>query len=461
MPTPWTPRDWQVPMLEHLARTPRANLWAGMGSGKTVVVLTYLDWCYNDLGGEPGPTLVLGPLRVVQSVWPAEAAKWAHLGRLRVETVVGTKSEREAALARPAQVYCLNYDNLLWLRDHLDALGTPWPFRRVVADESSRVKSYRMTQGGKRAQVLGQVAFRAVEEWVNLTGTPAPNGLRDLWGPAWFLDKGRRLGISFGAFERRWFRADPMSKSEFAPLEPLPYAQEQIESALRDITLTVSPKTDAPIENVIKVPLPQAALAQYKTLEKDLYLRLTEDHEVEAFNAAALSMKCLQFANGALYADDGKTFTEVHDAKLEALRSVVEEAAGAPVLVAYNFKSDLARLQRAFPDGRVLDADPRTVERWNAGRTPLLFAHPASAGHGLNLQDGGNILVFFGLWWDLEQHAQIVERIGPLRQKQSGHDRPVFVHYLIAAKTIDEVVLARLRSKATVQRALLDAMQET
>lgn len=456
----WAPREWQVPMLEHLARTPRANLWAGMGSGKTVVVLTYLDWCYNDLGGEVGPTLVLGPLRVVQSVWPVEARKWAHLRRLSIETIWGNSAERTAVLGRSAQVYCLNYDNLPWLRDHLVELGRPWPFARVVADESSRVKSYRMTQGGKRAQVLGQVAFRHVDKWINLTGTPAPNGLRDLWGPAWFLDKGRRLGVSFGAFERRWFRAAPRSKSEFAPLEPLPYAQEQIESALRDITLTISPATDAPVENVIKVPLPGAVMTQYKTLEKDLYLRLTEDHEVEAFNAAALSMKCLQFANGALYADDGKTFTEVHDAKLEALRSVVEEAAGAPVLVAYNFKSDLARLQRAFPDGRILDADPRTLVEWNAGRVPLLFAHPASAGHGLNLQDGGNILVFFGLWWDLEQHAQIIERIGPLRQKQSGHDRPVFVHYLIAAKTIDEVVLARLRSKATVQQALLDAMRE-
>ncbi|MFM2005455.1 MAG: hypothetical protein RLZZ09_1110, partial [Pseudomonadota bacterium] len=180
--------------------------------------------------------------------------------------------------------------------------------------------------------------------------------------------------------------------------------------------------------------------------------------EIEAVSAAAKSIKCLQLANGALYTDDG-SWVEAHTEKIEALRSIVEEAAGAPVLVAYHFKSDLARLKHAFPQARHLDANPQTIRDWNAGKIPMLLAHPASAGHGLSLQDGGNILVFFGLWWDLEQHLQIIERIGPTRQAQSGHDRPVFIHYLVAERTVDELVLARLTTKKTIQEILLEAMK--
>ena len=190
-----------------------------------------------------------------------------------------------------------------------------------------------------------------------------------------------------------------------------------------------------------------------------MFARLDTGEEIEAVNAAALTMKCLQMANGAIYTDDKGTWRETHDEKIEALRSVVEEAGGAPVLVAYHFKSDLSRLQRALPHGRTLDADPRTIDNWNAGRIPVLFAHPASAGHGLNLQDGGNTLVFFGHWWDLEQHDQIIERIGPVRQLQAGHDRPVFIHYIVTRGTVDAVVMARRTSKRTVQNLLLDYMK--
>jgi SNF2 family DNA or RNA helicase len=215
------------------------------------------------------------------------------------------------------------------------------------------------------------------------------------------------------------------------------------------------------------VDLPASVRRHYRELEKELFTRFEGGGEVEAFNAASLTMKCLQAANGAIYLDpdryppvNGEQVTiEIHDAKLQALESVVEEAAGMPVLVAYHFKSDLARIQRAFPQARALDADPGTIRDWNAGRIPMLLAHPASAGHGLNLQDGGNILVFFGLWWDLEQHEQIIERIGPTRQAQSGHNRPVYVHRIVARKTVDELVLRRLKTKASVQSLLLDAMK--
>ena len=184
-----------------------------------------------------------------------------------------------------------------------------------------------------------------------------------------------------------------------------------------------------------------------------------EGHDVEAFNAAARTIKCLQLANGAAYVDEAGNWKEVHDEKTQALESIVSEAQGAPVLVAYHFKSDLARLQRAFPQGRVLDTDPETLREWNRGRVPVLFAHPASAGHGLNLQDGGNILVYYGHWWNLEERMQILERIGPTRQAQAGHNRPVFVHNIIARDTVDEDVIARVDSKREVQEILLDAMK--
>lgn len=454
-------RDYQWAIVEHIVAHPRCNIWAGMGTGKTVSTLTALDFLMNDLG-EDGPALVLAPLRVARSTWPTEVAKWPHLRRLTISAVVGTAEERVVALRRPAQVYATNYDALPWLAEHL---GDAWPFRIVVPDEAARLKNFRITQGGKRAGVLGKVAHTRVERWVNLTGTPAPNGLIDLWGQAWFLDQGQRLGRSFSAFESRWFAWKRRgTKNQYAKDMVLQEgAQAQIEGRLKDLTITVRAGDflDLPplIENVIEVDLPPTARRHYRELEREMFTRLAEGEEVEAFNAAGKTMKCLQAANGALYLEDGSTWKEIHDAKIEALQSVVEEAAGASVLVAYHFKSDLARLQRAFPQGRTLDADPGTITAWNAGKIPLLFAHPASAGHGLNLQDGGNILVFFGLWWDLEQHEQIIERIGPTRQAQSGYNRPVYVHRIVARKTVDELVLARLQTKASVQSLLLEAMK--
>lgn len=441
-------------------RTLRVNLWAGMGSGKTVTVLTLLDAMYN-LAGEKAPTLVLGPLRVVRSTWPGEIKQWDHLRGLSYSVITGTADERRAALRRKAAVYMVNYDNLVWLFDELRGV---WPFETVVADESTRLKNFRIMQGGVRAQKLGQIAHRRVRNWINLTGTPAPNGLIDLWGQQWFVDKGAALGASFSAFENRWFawkrrEGDDYAKQQF----PLEHAKEDIEARLRPCTLAIDNalQVDAPIENIIRVDLPRAAAAKYREMEREMFIEL-EEVGVEAFNAAGLTMKCLQLANGAVYPNEGGAAAaiEVHDAKLDALASVIEEAAGMPVLVAYHFKADLARLQRAFPRGRHLDANPRTIDDWNAGRIPLLFAHPASAGHGLNLQHGGNILVFFGLWWDLEPHEQIIERIGPTRQKQSGYNRPVFVHYLLAKGTIDEVVYRRLKTKASVQDSLRQAMED-
>jgi len=328
----------------------------------------------------------------------------------------------------------------------------------VVADEATKLKGFRLRQGGKRAQALASVAHTKVKRFINLTGTPSPNGLEDLWGQTWFLDGGERLGRTFTAFRERWFQKSFDGYGSIA----LPSAQGEMQDRLRDICLTIDAKDyfdlDEPIVNNIYIDLPIRARELYQDMEKQMFMEL-EGHEVEAFNAAARTGKCLQIANGAAYIDDKQNWKEVHDAKLQALEEIIEEAAGAPVLVAYHFKSDLARILHTFPQARSLDANPSTIKEWNEGRIPVLLAHPASAGHGLNLQDGGNILVFFGHNWNLEERLQVIERIGPVRQKQAGHDRPVFIHNIIARDTVDEMVIERVETKREVQDILLAAMK--
>lgn len=461
------PRPYQSMIVSHIHNVPRCAVWAGMGLGKTVSTLTAIDGLF--LAGEDHPVLVIAPLRVARTTWPEEARKWSHLRHVSVMPVVGSVDERRAALRYDASVYAINIDNIEWL---VEFYGERWPFRTVVVDEATKLKSFRIGgtkpkkngeprrsgHGSKRAAALAKVAHLRAERFIELTGTPSPNGLQDLWGQMWFVDKGTRLGRTYDAFRQRWFQ----KSFDGYGVEALPFAQEQIQDKLRDVCLSIDAADwfdlEAPIVNNIYVDLPPKARALYRDMEKRMFAEI-EGHGVEAFNAAARTMKCLQLANGAAYVDDVGNWREVHEEKTQALESIVEEAQGAPVLVAYHFKSDLARLLAAFPKGRALDADPQTLRDWNDGRIPVLFAHPASAGHGLNLQDGGNILVYFGHWWNLEERMQILERIGPTRQKQAGYDRPVFVHNLIARDTVDEDVIARVESKREVQDILLDAMK--
>ncbi|MBQ2647402.1 MAG: DEAD/DEAH box helicase [Achromobacter sp.] len=456
----FTARPYGALITNHILDVARCGVWAGMGMGKTVSTLNALDLLELV---EPGPALVCAPLRVAQSTWPDEAAKWRHLRNVAVTPIVGDVKARERAALRAldfsASVFTINYENLPWLVDLLERWKRPWPFAKIVADESTKLKGFRLRQGTQRARALGRVAHKHAAHFVELTGTPSPNGLQDLWGQAWYLDQGQRLGRTFDAFRQRWFRPS----FDGYGIEPLPFAQEQIEDAMRDLCLSLDARDwfdlKAPIVNTIRVDLPAKARALYDDMEKAMFAQIGE-HEVEAFNAAAKTMKCLQLANGAAYVgEDGTQWAEVHDVKLQVLDEVIEEAAGMPVLVAYHFKSDLARLLKAFPKGRQLDKDPQTLRDWNAGKIPVLFAHPASAGHGLNLQDGGNILVFFSVNWNLEEHQQIIERIGPTRQMQAGHDRPVFIHYILARDTVDEIVLARIETKREVQDLLLEALK--
>ena len=419
-----------------------------MGGGKTITLMSTLDEL--DAVEDVFPALVLAPVRVATTTWPEEAEKWAHTAHLGVSPVVGSPRQREAALRASTAFYSMNYENLVWLVEHF---GADWPFRTVVADEFTRLKSYRLRQGGKRAQALAKVAHTKTSRFVGLTGTPAPNGLKDLWGQTWFLDKGERLGKSFTAFQTRWFATGYDGFS----VTPLPHAGEEIMARVRDICLTVDGlQVDEPIRNIIRTPLPRSVQGIYDQMDEEAWAEL-EGEDITAANAAVKTSKCLQMCAGFLFKEGGQEWIDLHDEKLLALESVIEEANGAPVLVAYKFRPDLQRLLKRFPKGRALDTKRETIEAWNRGDIPILFAHPASAGHGLNLQDGGNILVFYDLDWNLEEHDQIIERIGPMRQKQSGHDRPVFIHYLMVPDSWEEIVYERLITKRSTQDVILDA----
>lgn len=452
-----TLRPYQPLMRDHVIDTPRGALFVPMGMGKSSATLSAIAAI---LLAERIKVLIVAPVRVARDTWPDELRRWKQFAHLRFSVVVGSAGERARALAVDADIYTVNFEVLPWL---VERLGDKWPFSMVVVDESSKLKGFRLRQGTQRARALAKVAHKYVQRLVLLTGTPSPNGIMDLWGQMYFIDAGQRLGRTFSGFTGRWFYNVAKGDSGFTQLVPHAHSQAEIQERIKDVCLSLNAKDwfdiKDPVRNVIKVKMPADAMARYRELEKDLYTQLN-GHEVEAVSAAAKSVKCLQMASGAVYTDDtGTAFAEVHDAKLQALESVVEEAAGMPVLVAYHFKSDLARIAKAFPQAANL-ATEQGMARFKAGGAPLGLAHPASLGHGVDgLQKVTNIVCFFSQWWNGEEHDQFVERVGPVRQAQAGLDRPVFVHYLTAENTVDELVVARRDSKRSVQDALLDYLK--
>lgn len=449
------PRRYQELIIDFLRATKRCAIWSGMGTGKTSATLSALEDL--DLVDDVYPVLVVAPKRVAENTWPNEVRKWNHLKHLRVVVVTGVLKDRQAALRVKAPVYTTNFEQLPWLIEHF---GDKWPFRTVVVDEATKLKGFRLRQGTQRAKALARVAHTKIKRIILLTGTPSPNGLQDLWGQMWFVDKGDRLGRTFDAFKQRWFRA---SHTGFG-VEATDQAQEQIQEALRDVCITIDAADwfdlEAPIVNRIMVEMPPAAKVMYKQMEKQFFMELEGGQQIEALNAASKSMKLLQIANGAAYLEGGQQWEVIHDQKLDALEEVLEEAGGMPVLVAYNFRSDLARLKKRFPDGIDL-AEKGGLERAQAGEGRAWFGHPASMGHGVDgLQNHTNIMAFFGYSWNLEQFLQFIERIGPTRQLQAGFKRPVFMHMIITADTVDELVLERLQTKREVQDILLSAMRD-
>lgn len=444
--------SYQHDAIEYLTARPRAHLWADMGLGKSVIVLTAFD-TLRLLGGPRAPRrmLIVAPRRVAAHTWPREPTLWRHLSHLRVSPILGTPQQRYAATRKNADIYTVNIENLIWL---VNAWGRDWPYDWVVIDEATRLKR----PSGKRflaARRIHKLPYR----WTNLSGTPAPNGLLDIWAPTYLLDSGTRLDTAYKRFQYSYF----MPSNNGYSWEPRDGAESDIYQAVRDITLSIRAEDHLPINNPIhervSVELPDEARRLYRELELELVIDIERSggpEAVEAVNSAVLTGKLRQITSGAIYTDSGD-WEPLHNAKIEALQSILEEAAGEPLIVGYGFNHSAQRIREAIPGARYLSET--CEDAWNRGDVPVLLVHPASAGHGLNLQHGGRRLVLFDADWDLELYQQLIERIGPTRQYQSGYARAVYVYHIAARGTIDGDVIDRREGKATTQDALLHAVR--
>ena len=390
--------------------------------------------------------LIIAPLRVARDTWPAEVEKWDHLQGLTYSVAVGTEVERKAALMQKAQVYLINRENVPWL---IEGSGLPFDYDMVVIDELSSFKSHQ----AKRFKSLMKVRPK-VKRIIGLTGTPSANGLMDLWAEFRLLDLGQRLGRFIGNFRETYFIPDKRNQQVIFSYKPKPGAEEAIYRQIADITISMKNtdylKMPDLVMNEIPVRLFEPEWQRYQTLKDEMVLSLN-GRDIDAANAAALSGKLLQLASGAVYGDEG-TVIKIHDRKLDALEDLIEAANGKPVLIAYWFKHDRARILERFP-AEQLDGE-KSIRRWNAGEIPLALIHPASAGHGLNLQAGGSTIIWFSLTWSLELYQQTNARLWRQGQKET-----VVIYHLVAKDTIDEDVMAALAKKDAGQAALLQAVK--
>lgn len=447
------PHGYQEYAIQHVINVPGSALFLEMGLGKTVITLTALEALKNDYF-DADKILVIAPLRVADDTWARESQKWDHLKHLRISKILGTAVQRKKALAADADVYVINRENVPWL---VAQTGNSWPFDTVVIDELSSFKSSK----SQRFRALRRVR-PLMTRVIGLTGTPAPNGLEDLWAQMYLIDQGERLGKTITGFRDRYLTAGQRDKSNphvVYDWKAKPEAEDNVYHKISDIAVSMKSEDwlDMPdrIDRVVPVKLTDKAREQYKQLERDLLLPFL-DADVVANTAAVLSNKLLQLANGAVY-DEVKGVRQIHDAKLDALEDIIEAANGHPVLVFYAYKHDLERIQKRFPQTRMLGKGAegvKDIESWNAGKTSLLAAHPASAGHGLNLQDGGNAIVWFGLNWSLELYQQANARL-----HRQGQQRSVIIHHLVTEGTMDEDVMAALEGKAVDQDALMAAVK--
>jgi SNF2 family DNA or RNA helicase len=390
--------------------------------------------------------LIVAPLRVANSVWAQEAKKWGHLRHLRVSICTGTEKRRIASLMMDADVYVINRENVVWLVEHFKK---KWPFDMVVIDESSSFKN----PSSQRFKALRK-ALPYTDYMVLLTGTPSPNSLLDVWSQMYMIDFGATLGRTFTGYKQRFFEQDYMGYS----LTIRPGAAEAIHSLMAPNVIHMDAEDylhmPARIDLVERVQLPAAALEKYKDFEKALLIELDSGEEIEAVSAGVLANKLLQLANGAAYTNANGAWSSFHDSKLDVLAEILEDNADENILIAYNYKFDLERLQKKFPAAVVLDKNQSTIDRWNRGEIPILLAHPASAGHGLNLQDGGALIVWFGLTWSLELYQQFNARL-----HRQGQKKPVRILHIVCAETIDERVLGVLSRKDSTQKTLLTALK--
>lgn len=443
----FVPYPHQEAGVDWIIQHPACGLIWGMGTGKTVTTLTALDRLLHDFL-EDGPVLVIAPKRVALDTWTTESEGWAHLHHLRVSVVIGTAKQREEALLTKADIYVINRENVVWLTEHF---GGRWPFPIVVVDELSSFKSAQ----SKRWKALRRVRGR-IRRIIGLTGTPRPNGLEDLWPQMYLLDLGERLSKTLGGFRGRYLIPEKCNGPIVYSYKPKEGAEAEVYDRISDICMSIK-KEDVlslpgQIYTDIHVQPPKALLKKYKDFERDKVLEcLDADGEVVAGSAAALTNKLLQFANGAIYDLDGGVH-ELHDLKLEALEELVEQAGGDPVLILYAYKHDEARISSRIPC-RKLDT-AQDIKDWNEGKIPVAIAHPASIGHGLNLQYGGHILIWFGLTWSLELYQQANERLN-----RPGQTEVCRIFHIVLKGTHDERVLGALARKEKGQTAAIEALR--
>jgi SNF2 family DNA or RNA helicase len=443
----YKPHEYQAYATEYILNHPIVAVLLDMGLGKSVITLTAIfDLTLDSFLVRK--VLVIAPLRVARDTWPAEIEKWDHLKGLKYTVVVGSEVQRKTALMKRAQVYIINRENVEWL---ISRSGIPFDFDMVVIDELSSFKSHQ----AKRFKSLMKVRPK-VNRIVGLTGTPSSNGLMDLWAQYRLLDMGQRLGRFIGRYREDYFVPDKRNQQVIFSYKPKPGAEEAIYRLISDITISMEGadylKLPELVINEVDVKLSEKEMKILDVMKRDL-IATVKGEEITAANAAALSGKLLQMANGAVYDDQG-TVLYIHDRKLDALEDLIEAANGKPVLIAYWFKHDLSRIQKRFEVEVLSTSD--SIKRWNDGEIPIAAIHPASAGHGLNLQAGGSTLIWFGLTWSLELYQQTNARLWRQGQKET-----VVIHHLIAKGTIDERVMKALNDKNNTQSALIDAVKAT
>lgn len=434
--------DYQKRAIQFIKDEHRVFLMLSMGLGKSISTLTAI----TDLkkSNHVSKVLVIAPLRVANSVWRQEAYKWSHTKHLSIQLVLGDQKSRLKGLHLDSDVYVINRENVAWLVTHY---GKKWPFDMVVIDESSSFKSPTSQRFKALKKILPHVHYMVL-----LTGTPSPNGLLDLWSQCYLVDYGHSLGRTMTAYKQRFFEQDYMGYS-FTPRKG---AQTQIEALMQPYTLSMQTEDYLQLPDRIdlieQIDLDNKNLLQYKAFEKNLFLEF-EGNQIEAINAAVLANKLLQYANGTMYTDVYKNWVEFHTAKLDALEELIEQN-DENMLVAYNYRSDRERLQKRFPNAVMLDKNDETIKRWNRGEIKLLLAHPQSAGHGLNLQDGGSLIVWFSLCWSLEYYQQFNARL-----HRQGQTKPVRIVHLVVTDTIDERVIKVLGEKDATQEKLMKSLK--
>ena len=447
----YEPHDYQKYAVDFIKEHPVAAIFLSCGMGKSSIALTAINDMLFDTF-EIRKVLIIAPIRIATVSWPDEIEKWDHLSNIRYSVAVGTQAERIKALKADADIFIINRENLQWL---IEDSGMPFDYDMVVLDELSSFKNWQT----KRYKAFMKVRPK-VKRVIGLTGTPSSNGLMDLFAEYRCLDMGERLGRFIGQYRTAFFTPDRRNGSVVYTYKPLPGAEEEIYRRISDITVSMK-STDylnmpRLIETEHAVEMDAGEKQMYEDMKKDLVLRLPEG-EVTAANAASLSGKLCQMANGSVYNDDG-TATEIHSKKLEALEDIIESANGNPVLVAYWYKHDLQRIEKKLTELKVkwskIDTD-ESIRKWNAGEIQVGLIHPASAGHGLNLQFGGSTIVWYSLTWSLELYEQTVDRL----YRQGQQSGTVSVIHIMTKGTIDERIVKALKMKGDTQTALIDSVK--